>query len=159
MIVLRRIHALEARLHCNAWYRLGVAIIVAFVLFLAGDTAINRLTQDTRIPVTIISTGFVEESAVPGGAATLVVDRIKVRDCPLTVFAHWLDRDGLQVKGAINPGGVVGVGETQITVRISLPPSLIPGREWAYAPVLSYECDEKTYVVRQTPAWIQVVSE
>lgn len=151
-----RLEFLERRIHCSLWLRFLAVLVFSAVLITAGNDMLRELQRDTREPVTVISTDILEETVAPGGVVTIVIDRIKVRDCPLQVLAHWIDRNELQVKGGINPGGVVGVGAREITVRVPVPKALIPGREWGYAPVLNYQCPEGPVPVRQPPAWVFV---
>lgn len=143
------------QVECKRWFRWTVAIVFGVVIGQFSWTYVEEILKDRTPPITVIDTDIVEEVARPGDWVTLKVERVKHRDCALTVLQHWVNDKGEQVKGDTQPGGVVGVGKATIEVRIRIPEHTPPG-EWSYSPVLVYQCGEDQMIVRQKPAWVRV---
>lgn len=136
---------------------LDVVFLVAAVSFAVSALVSKMLFYNWRPPVEMRTAEALNSPVPVGGDLVVLIDRHKMRDCPVTSTRWAMDEDGRKNHiGAVTwEGGEVGDG----TIEVSYPINRLAPGAYTLNVVLAYHCQERVYIVHQPDVKFRVVKE
>ena len=138
------------------WVNHAAVVLATPILLWWAYEGYKSLIADTRPPVTVYNAYIANSPVQRGGKLSLVIERIKTRQCP-SKWNRWIIADdGVQHELGVIAGS--GPEDTSDTLEINraIPFDIPPGK-YLYRAWGEYYCPDRRHIVTQPDAPFEIV--